>query len=83
MTLRDQIVREIEQTPDALLEEILDFCLFLKQRKGKEASIQSEPMLPTIADVFSELRRLCTEENYSLEIPPRQDRLNPFDERVI
>jgi hypothetical protein len=70
MTIRDQIVREIEQTPDALLEEILDFCLFLKQRKVKESSIPSEAILPTIADIFGELRHLCTEENYSLEIPP-------------
>jgi hypothetical protein len=36
MTFREQLVREIEQAPDALIEEILDFCLFLKQRKANE-----------------------------------------------
>jgi hypothetical protein len=83
MTLRDQIVREIEQTPDELLEEILDFCLSLKQRKVKEQSTQAEPPSPIVADAFAQLRRLCAEENYSLEIPPRQDRPNPFDESIV
>jgi hypothetical protein len=34
MTPREQLAQEIAQTPDRLLEEILDFCLFIKQRKG-------------------------------------------------
>jgi hypothetical protein len=80
MTLRDQIVREIEQTPDALLEEILDFCLFLKHRKDRGTSITAETSL---ADTFARLRRLCTEENYTLDIPTRQDRPNPFDESMV
>jgi hypothetical protein len=33
---REQLTKEIEQAPEALLEEILDFCLFIKQRKAKE-----------------------------------------------
>lgn len=32
------------------------------------------------ADKFAELRRLCLEENYSLELPNRCDRNNPFTE---
>lgn len=33
MTLQDQIIQEIEQVPDSLLEEILDFILFAKSRR--------------------------------------------------
>lgn len=33
MTVREQLSRELEQSPDSLIEEILDFCLFLKQRQ--------------------------------------------------
>lgn len=33
MTVREQLSRELEQAPDLLVEEILDFCLFLKQRQ--------------------------------------------------
>jgi len=33
MTIREQLVREIEQAPDALVEELLDFY----QRNGSKA----------------------------------------------
>ena len=33
MTVRDQLITELEQVPDSLVEEILDFCIFLKQRQ--------------------------------------------------
>ena len=39
-----------------------------KEREGRSS----------IADAFVELRQLMAEENYSLEIPNRQDRPNPF-----
>jgi hypothetical protein len=32
---------------------------------------------PTLGEAFEELRRICEEENYTLEIP-RQKRPNPF-----
>ena len=32
----------------------------------------------TLAEAFDELRRICEEEEYTLEIPPRQERPNPF-----
>lgn len=33
MTVRDQLSKELEQIPDSLVEEILDFCIFLKHRR--------------------------------------------------
>ncbi len=33
MTVREQLSKELEQAPDELVEKILDFCLFLKQRQ--------------------------------------------------
>jgi hypothetical protein len=83
MTLRDQVAKEIEQTPDALLEEILDFCLFLKQRKAKAHSDPTATQPPSLTDALTQLRHLCTEENYTLEILPRQDRPNPFDPSIV
>jgi hypothetical protein len=83
MNLREQIVREIEQTPDALLEEVLDFCLFIKQRKAKEPSSQAAPLPPSLTDAFNQLRQLCAEENYTFETPSRQNRPNPFDESIL
>ena len=43
MTLKEQLIREIEQTPDALLEEFLDFILFAKARRRDQPS---NPMSP-------------------------------------
>lgn len=33
MTLKEQIIQELEQSPEILLEEFLDFILFTKQRR--------------------------------------------------
>jgi hypothetical protein len=35
MTAREQLIREIEQVPDALVEEVLDFLLFVKSRQSQ------------------------------------------------
>jgi len=34
----------------------------------------------TLAQAFEELHRVCGEEGYTLEIPPREERPNPFPE---
>jgi hypothetical protein len=83
MTLRDQVAKEIEQIPDALLEEILDFCLFLKQRKAKAQSGQAETPTPSLIDALTQLRHLCAKENYTFETPSRQNRPNPFAESIL
>ena len=36
----------------------------------------------TIADAFAELRAICDEEGYVLELPDREDRPNPFAETL-
>jgi hypothetical protein len=41
---------------------------------------QQQQSKPSLADAFSQFRQLCAEENYTLEIPLREDRLNPFSE---
>ncbi|GAA6616019.1 type II toxin-antitoxin system Phd/YefM family antitoxin [Scytonema sp. NUACC26] len=41
---------------------------------------QQQRQKPSLADAFTELRGICAEENYHLEVPPRHDRSNPFVE---
>jgi antitoxin (DNA-binding transcriptional repressor) of toxin-antitoxin stability system len=36
----------------------------------------------TLADAFAELRSLCGEEEYTLDLPPRQERPNPFPDAL-
>ncbi len=38
MTTRELLLKEIEQTPEELLEAVLDFLLFLKMRHRKQNS---------------------------------------------
>ena len=52
MTARDQLLKELDQTPDALIEEILDFCLFLRQRQQARAP---QPSPAQILDAIANL----------------------------
>jgi hypothetical protein len=42
MTLKEQLIREIEQIPDTLLSELLDFLLFIKERHIEEDITEEE-----------------------------------------
>ena len=42
MTTKEQLIKEIEQAPDFLIEEVLDFLLFAKARRER-AVTESEP----------------------------------------
>lgn len=37
MTLREQLLQEIEQIPEPLLSQVLDFTLFIKHRHGGDS----------------------------------------------
>ena len=36
MSVREQLIKEISQTPDLLIREVLDFLLFIKSRSNQE-----------------------------------------------
>jgi len=63
-------------TQDKLLVAIVDPKLFQEFLKWQQQMTKSP-----LAQAFSELKQLCIEENYTLEIPPRSDRPNPFSEQ--
>ena len=42
MTVREQLSKALEQAPDSLVEEILDFCLFIKQRQQAKVDNQAD-----------------------------------------
>lgn len=59
---RDRLVAAVVR-PDSL-QELMEW----KARRRR----------PTMAEALAKLRRICEEEDYSLEIPPRKNRPNPF-----
>ena len=40
---------------------------------------QQQQHQPTLVDAFAQLRQLCAEENYTIEIPAREDLPDPTD----
>jgi hypothetical protein len=52
----------------------------VKAEVFQEFLVWQQRQKPSLANSFTELREICAEENYQLEIPPRRDRLNPFAE---
>lgn len=59
---RDKLVAAM--VPAVILREFLDW----RERREER----------TLGDAFAELRHLCEEEGYALEVPARRDRPNPF-----
>ncbi len=48
MTIRDALLKEIQQVPEPLLQEVLDFIRFVQVRGGSdgfETAVASEPSL--------------------------------------
>jgi len=62
-------------TEEELVAAILDPELFREFLTWRQKATKT-----SLSQVFKELQQLCTEEGYSLEIPLRSDRNNPFIE---
>ncbi len=45
MTAREQLIQEIAQSPDFLVEEVLDFLLFAKARRNEYALSETQKEL--------------------------------------
>ncbi|AUT04131.1 prevent-host-death protein [Nostoc sp. CENA543] len=58
---------------DQLVAAVIEPELFQEFLKWKHQHHQN-----SLADTFAELRQICIEEDYSLEVPPREDRFNPL-----
>jgi ssDNA-specific exonuclease RecJ len=59
MTAREQLSKELEQAPDSLVEEILDFCLFIKQRQQVKVNNQAtEAKTNGILDLLERVKEI-------------------------
>lgn len=53
--IRQQLLIEIESTPDPVLEEVLDFLLFTKNRHRVHPSTPHQPIWEFAQDLISDL----------------------------
>ena len=61
MTNRELLVREVEQAPDALVEELLNFYLFIKQRKNNVATQSFSTPQPGVLNFLAEVQAIQAE----------------------
>ena len=74
MTVREQLSRELEQAPDSIVEEILDFCLFVKQRQ--QSKVNDRAIAPKANGILDLLERV---KEIQAQVPAEEwDRL-PHD----
>ena len=64
-----QIIQSLSEEERLLLEK-------------KLVAHETQTNFDNLAQALAELRQICAEENYTIEVPPRQDRSNPFAESL-
>ncbi|NEQ35002.1 MAG: prevent-host-death protein [Okeania sp. SIO3I5] len=75
------LIKATNQKPQMIYEqEKLVAAIISPQTFQEFLAWQKQRQKPSLADTFAELRSLCTEEDYVLEIPTRQNRPNPFSD---
>lgn len=78
-----EVLRAAREAPqlvfnrDRLVAVVIDAETFQAFQRWRE---QQETV--TLAEAFVELRDLCAAEGYSIVVPPRHDRANPFAEAL-
>ena len=73
MSAKEHLLNEIERAPDAMVEEILDFCLLLKQRQQAKESASSVSQSNGLLDL---LKRV---EEIQAQVPPEEWDKLPHD----
>lgn len=75
MSAKEQLLNELEHAPDAMVEQILDFCLFLKQRQQAKAEV-SAASAPHTNGILDLLKRV---EAIQAQVPPEEWDKLPHD----
>jgi hypothetical protein len=75
MSAKEQLLNEIENAPDAMVEEILDFCLFLKQRQQARTQASGAADAPS-SDILDLLKQV---EAIQAQVPLEEWNKLPHD----
>ena len=73
MTLKEQLLQEIEQAPDPLVSQLLDFLLFIKERHIEEEITEEEQanIITSLKD-YQEGNYLTLEEYEAIQAWPTE-----------
>ncbi|MDB9529495.1 hypothetical protein PN498_26125 [Oscillatoria sp. CS-180] len=75
MTAREQLLREIEQAPDSLVNTVLDFYLFVKERQ----QLQGEAVLAASSGIVGLLKDI---KDIQTQVPQEEWDKLPHDGAV-
>lgn len=75
MSAKEQLLNEIESAPDAMVEEILNFCLLLKQQQQLKV-LEPEPSAPSEGGIASLLDLVA---QIHAQVPPEEWEKLPRD----
>ena len=73
MTIKEQLLQEIEQAPDPLVSQLLDFLLFIKERHIEEEITEEEQanIITSLKD-YQEGNYLTLEEYEAIQAWPTE-----------
>ncbi len=63
MTVKDQLINEINHFPEILLDEVLDFLLFVKTRHTEEVTLEEQETI-TASQTAYQLGEYITLDEY-------------------
>ncbi len=76
-----ELIDAVVEEPQLIYDENQLVAAVVKADVFQEFLVwQQQCQRPSLANAFAELRGICAEENYQLEVPPRHDRPNSFVE---
>lgn len=68
MTIREKLIKEIEETPEDLLNNLLDFLLFVKDRYEEEITPEEKAGIIESKKAYAQGNYLTLEEYLSVKV---------------
>ncbi|MEM8639970.1 MAG: hypothetical protein AAGG51_14315 [Cyanobacteria bacterium P01_G01_bin.54] len=59
MTIKEKLINELEQTPELIIKEVLDFLQFLKSKQNKETRVSSARSVLKELVIIGQRQTLC------------------------
>ncbi len=74
-----ELIQAVEQEPQLIYQQNQLVAVVVEAQTYQQfLQWQQQQAQRSLSQAFAELRQMCEEEDYTLEIPDRRDRLNPF-----
>lgn len=74
-----ELIQAVEQEPQLIYQQNQLVAVVVEAQTYQQfLQWQQQQAQRSLSQAFAELRQICEEEDYTLDIPGRRDRSNPF-----